>query len=310
MKHQEKYAQQKNPLKARRVEFDLSHSPLHWIPGDPVASHLVNGINLVLPAGELWFCRVYNKALPFVTDYTLREEVEGFIRQEASHAMAHRKGEKWLQEHGLDTDAVRERADWLFGQFLGEAPFGQPWLRRRSLEKTWLVARVGLIAAIEHFTGLLGDWCMNSKGWDSADPVVADLFRWHLAEEVEHRTVAYDLFEHLCRTQLGFYISRQALMAIVFPLFLYIVTESGRSLARQDPDPASQKMARRTVLRMLWELQRIGKQSDTVPKFSFLLERTVRWVSPKFHPITEGDTQQALAYIARSPAAQAGGVVH
>lgn len=310
MKYQEKYAQQKNPLKARRVEFDLSNSPLHWIPGDPVASHLINGINLVLPAGELWFCRVYNKALPFVTDDTLREEVEGFIRQEASHAMAHRKGEKWLQEHGLDTDAVRERADWLFVQFLGEAPFGQPWLQRRSLEKTWLVARVGLIAAIEHFTGLLGDWCMNSKGWDSADPVVADLFRWHLAEEVEHRTVAYDLFEHLCRTQLGFYISRQALMAIVFPLFLYIVTESGRSLARQDPDPESQKMARKTVLRMLWELQRIGKHSDTVPTFTFLLDRTVRWVSPKFHPITEGDTQQALEYIARSPAAQAGSVVH
>lgn len=310
MKYQEKYAQQKNPLKARRVEFDLSNSPLHWIPGDPVASHLINGINLVLPAGELWFCRVYNKALPFVTDDTLREEVEGFIRQEASHAMAHRKGEKWLQAHGLDTDAVRERADWLFVQFLGEAPFGQPWLQRRSLEKTWLVARVGLIAAIEHFTGLLGDWCMNSKGWDSADPVVADLFRWHLAEEVEHRTVAYDLFEHLCRTQLGFYISRQALMAIVFPLFLYIVTESGRSLARQDPDPESQKMARKTVLRMLWELQRIGKRSDTVPTFTFLLDRTVRWASPKFHPITEGDTQQALAYIARSPAAQAGSVVH
>lgn len=310
MKYQEKYAQQKNPLKARRVEFDLSNSPLHWIPGDPVASHLINGINLVLPAGELWFCRVYNKALPFVTDDTLREEVEGFIRQEASHAMAHRKGEKWLQAHGLDTDAVRERADWLFVQFLGEAPFGQPWLQRRSLEKTWLVARVGLIAAIEHFTGLLGDWCMNSKGWDSADPVVADLFRWHLAEEVEHRTVAYDLFEHLCRTQLGFYISRQALMAIVFPLFLYIVTESGRSLARQDPDPESQKMARKTVLRMLWELQRIGKRSDTVPTFTFLLDRTVRWASPKFHPITEGDTQQALAYIARSPAARAGGVIH
>lgn len=310
MKYQEKYAQQKNPLKARRVEFDLSNSPLHWIPGDPVASHLINGINLVLPAGELWFCRVYNKALPFVTDDTLREEVEGFIRQEASHAMAHRKGEKWLQAHGLDTDAVRERADWLFVQFLGEAPFGQPWLQRRSLEKTWLVARVGLIAAIEHFTGLLGDWCMNSKGWDNADPVVADLFRWHLAEEVEHRTVAYDLFEHLCRTQLGFYISRQALMAIVFPLFLYIVTESGRSLARQDPDPQSQKMARKTVLRMLWELQRIGKRSDTVPTFTFLLDRTVRWASPKFHPITEGDTQQALEYIARSPAARAGGVVH
>ena len=31
----------------------------------------------------------------------------------------------------------------------------------------------------------------------------------------------------------------------------------------------------------------------------------LRWISPRFHPIHEGNTEQALAYLARSPAAQA-----
>ncbi|HEX4870522.1 MAG TPA: metal-dependent hydrolase, partial [Moraxellaceae bacterium] len=200
----------RHPLKPRRVQFDFQDIPLHWIPDDPFASHVINGINMLLPAGELWFCRVYNKALPLVTDPQLRADVEGFIRQEAIHARSHSKAEQYLVGHGLDTDTYRAKAEWLFEQFLGEAPFGLPVLQQPFLEKRWLIARVGIIAAIEHFTGVLGQWAMDNTSWDKAHPVMADLFRWHLAEEVEHRTVAYDLYRHLCQSEFGFYLSRQA----------------------------------------------------------------------------------------------------
>lgn len=295
----------RHPIKPRRVQFDLQDTPLHWIPDDPLATHLINGINLLLPAGELWFCRVYNKALPYVTDPQLRADVEGFIRQEAIHSRTHSKAEQYLWAHGLQTDEYRAKAEWLFEHFLGEAPFGVKALQRPSLEKRWLIARVGVIAAIEHFTGMLGQWCMDNKSWDKADPVMADLFRWHLAEEVEHRCVAYDLFAHLCQTQLGFYVSRQALMAIIFPLFLYYLSEGARSLARQDQDRYSRWMGRQSVLRLLMELERTGRRTENVPTFGFLVAGTLRWLSPRFHPITEGNTEQALAYLARSPAAQA-----
>ncbi|MDF1781254.1 MAG: metal-dependent hydrolase [Alcanivoracaceae bacterium] len=295
-----------HPIKARKVNFDLSNSPAHWLPDDVFSSHLVNGINLLLPAGELWFCRVYNKALPHVTDPQLKEDVIGFIRQEGIHAQAHRRGEAWLRDQGYDVDKFRRRIDWLFEILLGEKPLGLSFLKNTLLEKQWLVLRVGIIAAIEHFTGLLGDWCMNSDSWDKGDPVVADLFRWHLAEEVEHRTVAFDLYEHMCQSKPGFYLSRQAVMALVFPIFVYVITEGGRSLAGQDSDPAGQKIAQQNLLRQLIQIERTGRRNGNVPTVSFVLERTLRWVSPWFHPISEGDTEQALAYIARSPAATAG----
>lgn len=296
---------ERHPLKARRVQFDLKDTPLHWIPDDPLATHLINGIHLLLPAGELWFCRVYNQALPLVRDAQLRADVEGFIRQEAIHARTHAAAEAYLQAHGLRTDAFRGTAEWLFGKFLGDAPFGLEALRRPWLAKRWLIARVGLIAAIEHFTGLLGQWAMDNRSWDRADPVMADLFRWHLAEEVEHRCVAYDLYRHLSQTELGFYLSRQALMAVVFPLFLYFLAEGGRSLARQDPDPVARRMGGQSLPRLLWELERTGRRTENVPTFSFIVRATLRWVSPRFHPVTEGNTEQALAYLARSPAARA-----
>ena len=41
-------------IQARRVQFDVDGVPLHWIPGHPVASHVVSVLNIVLPAGERW----------------------------------------------------------------------------------------------------------------------------------------------------------------------------------------------------------------------------------------------------------------
>lgn len=294
----------KHVITPRKVAFDLSESPLHWLPGDSFSSHVINSIHLLLPAGELWFCRVYNKALPLVTDEQLRIDVRAFIEQEAIHARAHKHGEDWLKNQDIDVSEYRERVDWLFKQLLGDKPLGYSIPKR--LEKRWLVLRVGLIAAIEHFTGMLGDWSMNSDSWDKGDPVVADLFRWHLAEEVEHRTVAFDLFAHLCRTQLGFYISRQALMALVFPLFIYAVMEGYRSIAKQDADASTRKLSKALLPLLLWRMEKVGRSSGNMPAFSYLCRRTLLWAKPWFHPGSEGDTEQALAYLAQSPAALAG----
>ncbi len=298
---------ERHQIKARRVQFDLSETPLHWLRDDPFGTHLINGIHMLLPAGEFWFCRVYNRALPLITDPQLRADVEGFIRQEAIHARVHVGAQDYLHKYDMDTEAFIARANLLFGKLLSDAPLGMPALQRKFLEKHWLILRVGVIAAIEHFTGLLGDWALNHKGWEkNGDPVMTDLFTWHLAEEVEHRTVAFDLFEHLCKTQLGFYISRQVLMAAIFPLFIYFLSDGFRHLASQDKDSkATYKLARQSLVRILIELERNGRRTDNVPTFSFLVAGTLRWLSPRFHPETEGDTQQALDYMARSPAAQA-----
>ena len=42
-----------------------------------------------------------------------------------------------------------------------------------------------------------------------------------------------------------------------------------------------------------------------LPTFSFLAKSVVRWISPNYHPESEGNTAQALAYFARSTAVAA-----
>lgn len=294
-------------ITARKVQFDFSNSNLVWIPNDPFSSHLINGVNLLLPAGEFWFCRVFNKALPYIEDANLREDVIGFIKQEAIHANAHVLGQNYLEAHNVNIEEIKNLANTIFGTLLSEKPLGIDTLKQEFIEYPWLILRVGAIAAIEHFTGILGQWCMDNKSWDesNADSIISDLFKWHLAEEVEHRTVAYDVFAHLVPNKYSFYASRQILMVIVFPLFLYLLMKSGKSVAQHDSDSKIYNFSKKSILSWLFELERVGRKTKNVPTFSLLFKSTLRWMSPNFHPEHEGNTEQALAYLNRSNAVQA-----
>lgn len=292
----------------RPVSFNFDQSSIHWILNDPFSSHTYNAINLLLPAGEFWFCRIFNKALPLIQDETLKIDVKAFVKQEAIHARAHIVGQKFMQANEYDLEKGLKTAETIFGQLLADRPFGLSIFNYKWVESHWLIARVGIIAAIEHFTGVIGQWTLDhSSNWDknNADPEMSDLFRWHLAEEVEHRNVAFDLFHHLLQNKFGFYISRQVLMAAVFPIFMYLMVDIGRSLARQDSLEDMQKLAKSNVFKMLWELQRTGRRTGNVPTFTFLAKSVLRWVSPSYHPETEGNTAQALAYFEISPAVRA-----
>src|SRR3954462_8714768 len=95
------------PIKARRVSFDWEKTPLHWIPGDPVGTHLINSFHIVLPAGERWFIQCVKDALPEVTDPKLREEIKGFIGQEMVHARSHQGVlDNLLETNGIDTRKI------------------------------------------------------------------------------------------------------------------------------------------------------------------------------------------------------------
>ncbi|WP_282090299.1 metal-dependent hydrolase [Streptomyces tendae] len=98
------------PLKARKVSFAWEDTPLHWVPGDPFTTHTINVLHLLLPAGERWFVHVYQQVLPYIRDERLREDVIGFIGQEAMHSRAHDEVLPHLRDQGLDPTLADGRA--------------------------------------------------------------------------------------------------------------------------------------------------------------------------------------------------------
>ncbi|MGW3013975.1 metal-dependent hydrolase [Streptomyces sp. NPDC001219] len=278
------------PLKARNVAFDWADTPLHWIPGDPFSTHTINVLHLLLPAGERWFVHVYQQVLPDIRDPRLREDVIGFIGQEAMHSQAHDGVLPHLREQGLDPTPYTAQVDWLFEKLLGDRtlPPGRP-------RRWWLLERVALIAAIEHYTAFLGDWVLNARALDAkgADPAMLDLLRWHGAEEVEHRSVAFDLFVHLD----GGYRRRVRTWATALAALVFLWQRGTRFFLANDPSLADGRAG-------FAEFVRAGRRG-VLPTTGAMARSVPQYLSRTYHPSRYGSTAQARAYLAGSPAATA-----
>jgi uncharacterized protein len=279
-------------IQARKVHFDVSDVPLQWIPGHPVASNFASLLNIVLPPIERWFVAVFNEALPLVNDPRLAEDMRGFIGQEATHADVHDHVlHDLMVARGIDPKPLLEQVDFIFSRTL--APSTSPDPKRRL---SHLCDRLWLIAAIEHYTAVLGDFVLNCRWEDyGADPTIADLFRWHGSEEVEHRNVAHDVAAYFHNS----YPDRIRSMLMAVTMVFVFFQRGTWYLMKADPD----------VDISWWKMQRLRARDSKyglLPTFRKLFgSNTFMYFRPGFSPEEMGSTAQAVAYLARSPAARA-----
>ena len=277
-------------LHARAVQFDLTEVPAHYVYGHPVATHLYNALSLLLPAGEEWFITVLREALPLIEDEKLREDVIGFMGQESQHAHAHAGLNDYLAAHGIDPAPMIDRADYVFGHLLG------PRDATGDAAHNYLVERLAVIAALEHIFAFLGDWVLNAKRLNAGTvhPVVLDLLRWHGAEEVEHRMVSHDVLHYFD----GSYLRRARAQLVVAPVLLYLIWQGMRFLLRVDPNLDWSARRRKNVWRNLFRSSRRG----LTPRVSLITLRALQYFKPWYSPGDVGNTAQAVAYLAASPA--------
>jgi uncharacterized protein len=274
-------------LNARDVAFDWSQLPAHWIPGEPFATHLLDVLHLLLPEGERWFVQVFAEALPLVRDPQLAEDVRGFIGQEAMHAQSHQGVLDHFAAQGRDVGPYVEQVEFMFQEALGDRGLTGPDAQ------AWLVDRVALVAAIEHVTAFLGQWILDARGLDRAHahPTMLDLLRWHGAEEVEHRSVAHDLYMHLD----GGYWRRIRMEITVVPTLVRLWAHGVAFLLATDPEPA----------RARWvDLARAARKG-LCPRLVETTRALLAYLHPRYHPSHHGSTDKAVAYLAVSPAARA-----
>ena len=278
-------------LHARDVRFDFSKAGLSWIEGDPYGSHFITALNLFLPAGERWFCKVFTDALEYVKDERIREEAIGFMGQEAVHAKSHDKAVvQFLARHGVDCVPFLRQVEWVAARLSERIDQADPGRKAKAVQ-----AAVALVASIEHFTAVLGDWVLNNR-WNEldVDPVMADLFRWHGAEEVEHRHVAHNL-----ATYLGMgYFQRASMSVIASVGFLTIILRGTKFLVHNDPE-----LPDLGYYQLFWRL-RDSWRRGAIPRLGFLLRSAFRLLRWRYTTDTEGNTAQAVAYLATSPAAR------
>jgi predicted metal-dependent hydrolase len=157
----------------------------YFVDGDIVRSHIAAMLSSVFPEGEDFFVRSVRNYRDQITDPVLKEQVKGFIGQEALHGREHREFNQRLQELGYPTRFTDKRVKIGLGILARVAP------------KTHQLA---VTAALEHYTATLAEALLRddrARAEFTSDET-RTLFTWHALEETEHKSVAFDVFQHVC----------------------------------------------------------------------------------------------------------------
>jgi predicted metal-dependent hydrolase len=108
--------------------------------------------------------------------------VLAFFKQEGHHAHHHDKLNEVIRAHGFQIDEFLETYTKL-----------SRWIEDHVPAKLNLAGT----AAAEHFTAILADGAFSKGILDSLHPTMRELLSWHAAEEIEHKSVAFDVLRQI-----------------------------------------------------------------------------------------------------------------
>ncbi|PXX70646.1 hypothetical protein DFR70_10165 [Nocardia tenerifensis] len=170
--------------RVRRMKFRFGQpEPMtkYYAGDDIVLSHLVALLSAVFPPGEESFIRSVRRFADRITDPVLKKRVAAFIGQEAVHGQQHGELNEQLFALGYPLPRVLSR---------------QHSLIQRAERLAPPAAHLAVTAAAEHYTAVLAARVLSSAEIQelAGDPEVRNLLNWHALEELEHKSVAFDVY--------------------------------------------------------------------------------------------------------------------
>lgn len=187
----------KSAIQPRRMDFQFDPDmPRYWFGGSQFKSVLLTALSCTFPEGERMFVRSVRHYQPNLQSEQLKEEVKGFIGQEAHHGNEHEVFNALMQKKGMPTAKVEK--------FVHD---GIRWQEKR-LSPERLLAKT---CALEHFTAMLAEVMLeNPEFLEGMHKDMLPLWLWHAVEESEHKSVAFDVYQD----QVGDYWTRVGEMAL------------------------------------------------------------------------------------------------
>lgn len=245
-----------DPLEIRDLRFEIAAVPRHWHGGRRAVTLFLNNLSLLFPAGERFFIASVRAQLGSVRDTDLLREMKSFTAQEGVHGREHMAYNRMLEAHGYPAMAMERTVERLLGRVKKVRP---------------PVALLATTCALEHFTAMLGDMLLsNPELLEGAHPTMAALWRWHAAEENEHKAVAFDVY----RAVGGSYVQRVASMLLTTLVFWGVVLVQQVRLMWADGCLFSLVEWGRLLRHLFIDPGRMGA----------LLWPYLAYFSPRFHP--------------------------
>ena len=255
------------------------------VPGQPEESYLNVGLSLLLPYLEPYLIRSMRAARKGVTDPALLAQLDLFNAQEGQHYRQHIRFNEAIRLTGF------ERLSALEAELAADY---ERYTATRSLR--WNLAYA---EGFEALTSALARFSIETGMTDRMHPEARELFTWHLVEELEHRTVAFDVYDHL----YGGYFYRLGVGLFAQWHLNRFVRRVAESMLAADPEGFRRTYGgRRAAWARLWPLVRRSLRT-LVPR---ILATYLPWYTPHAIPMPEAARALAEHYTevaARSPAA-------
>ena len=172
-----------------------------FIKDDPAMSYVFLGAWMMLPYLEPYLIRSMRQAMPRITDPQLKDDVNRFCAQEGEHYKQHAKANDIIRSLNPGFDglkALEAELEAEYQRFSGEKP---------------LRFNLAYAEGFEAMTSAMSRTQLEVGLFDRTESPLAHLARWHIMEELEHRTVAFDVYQHVCGSYLyrvfaGFWAQR------------------------------------------------------------------------------------------------------
>ncbi|WP_211440673.1 metal-dependent hydrolase [Collimonas humicola] len=167
----------------RRIELRIDDGfDINWNGGDAYRSQLFNAVSMLFPVGEKWIIDTVRRVvdiLPAAEKAAWAGSTRDFIAQESIHSSVHRKYNDHLKHQGL--------RNWLELRAKRRMEWGG---------KGTPINQLASSVAYEYLTANLSSSLLcTPRLLEGADARLANVWRWHSAEELEHRHFVLDLYE-------------------------------------------------------------------------------------------------------------------
>ncbi len=172
------------PIRARRFKVDYAaegSTVARLWAGDAFLTHWLNAYTLTIPDGEDFIVRTVGSFLDAVEDPGVQRSARGLIGQELTHSRGHQQFLEVLRRQGFKLDTYLGFTHFL--SFTVLQPLAMP------------LQRLAFVVGIERMNELFAEITLGSGRLRGADPAARALYEWHLAEEIEHKSVAFDVFQ-------------------------------------------------------------------------------------------------------------------
>lgn len=223
--------------------------------GNVLASSMFVVFSGIFPPGERFFMESVRHFRDRIDDPVLKARVSGFMGQEALHGREHERLNAFFAARGIDV-AMPERMIRISLGLLELLPARQ---------------QLACTALMEHFTAFLAEqWLTDDRFQKTSDAEMLKLWYWHALEELEHKSVAYDVFDTVGGTQR----ERQLAVPLVAAALLPGIAFSWAWLVARDGERFNLREHRRGLRELFGEK---GFISSILPKMPDFLRRN-------FHP--------------------------